>query len=646
MLSVDSADSSWIERLRAHAWRPFVITVWNRTTKVFSIAHTELFGKSKWFENNVPPLRIDASHRVTWASASNGMFSINQGIAHYRIVESEENENENYAISSIETSSGIASKDQVPLAKPAEDSCDVFLKLLWLNPYFGSPIANVTVDPPFRILRHLSVKGYCHVAVIVIEEKDFRRHRTDSLLKEMLLFTERHLSHEEEVELPRFDADSDEDSFTEDISLMQNDSPITSKHSQTEISGGELSQKHLSVPEDNRMILSKSTASHPTSLSALSSSSSSLFSSSDASTIASISIKTSARIRELYIGLPSGRRLRIGQEKYQLGYRPKYPIILVPGFASSALEDWCPNDEGWFRERVWVSITKLGQKVFSGMVGAVKNIVSNSSASSLSSSSSSSSSVQYPPKRNLQTSIATGESISSAVESVEPPKLESEQRQKWLKHLLLQEDGISDPEGIRVRASDGLKAVDYMDPSAKKATTVFSKLIRNLADIGYLENKNLLAAPYDWRLPPSHLEKRDKFFTRLRYNIQYLREANEEKVLLVTHSMGFKCIHYFLWWMQKRKPNWIEKNIAGVIAIASPILGSPLILRSLVPGVCRMGLELFLSGEEMRLITRSFGEFYWLCWHLVFYRCNRKGYRKCTVAFSNWTRLSLQCKGG
>ena len=34
----------------------------------------------------------------------------------------------------------------------------------------------------------------------------------------------------------------------------------------------------------------------------------------------------------------------------------------------------------------------------------------------------------------------------------------------WLEHLMLQPDGVSDPPSIRVRACEGINAVNYLDP--------------------------------------------------------------------------------------------------------------------------------------------------------------------------------------
>ena len=62
------------------------------------------------------------------------------------------------------------------------------------------------------------------------------------------------------------------------------------------------------------------------------------------------------------------------------------------------------------------------------------------------------------------------------------------------------------------------------------------------------------AAPYDWRIPPSKLEQRDAYFTRLRDSIKTSHRVNGQKVVLLGHSMGCRVIQYFLIWCDKKYP--------------------------------------------------------------------------------------------
>ena len=52
--------------------------------------------------------------------------------------------------------------------------------------------------------------------------------------------------------------------------------------------------------------------------------------------------------------------------------------------------------------------------------------------------------------------------------------------------------------------------------------------------------------PYDWRLAFGNLEVRDKYFSRLKFQIEHFVQINDEKVVVVMHSMGsqVKYIQY------------------------------------------------------------------------------------------------------
>jgi phospholipid:diacylglycerol acyltransferase len=90
---------------------------------------------------------------------------------------------------------------------------------------------------------------------------------------------------------------------------------------------------------------------------------------------------------------------------------------------------------------------------------------------------------------------------------------------------------------------------------------------------------------YDWRLPPCKLEERDRYYTFLKHRITALREANNEKVVILGHSMGCKVIHYFLLWVKERfGQKWIDKNIHAMCALGPPFLGAPKSIRTVVSG--------------------------------------------------------------
>src|ERR1700761_3470298 len=68
-----------------------------------------------------------------------------------------------------------------------------------------------------------------------------------------------------------------------------------------------------------------------------------------------------------------------------------------------------------------------------------------------------------------------------------------------------------------------------------------SKVIENLAVVNY-DTNNLILAPYDWRLTPYNLEKRDRYFSRLKTTIEGFKLRI---ILFLGHSncLAFTLIH-------------------------------------------------------------------------------------------------------
>jgi phospholipid:diacylglycerol acyltransferase len=63
---------------------------------------------------------------------------------------------------------------------------------------------------------------------------------------------------------------------------------------------------------------------------------------------------------------------------------------------------------------------------------------------------------------------------------------------------------------------------------------VFSKLIENLADVGY-DGSTMSMMSYDWRLGYELMEKRDGYFTKLKMQVEAHFITSGEKVVLVSH---------------------------------------------------------------------------------------------------------------
>ena len=112
---------------------------------------------------------------------------------------------------------------------------------------------------------------------------------------------------------------------------------------------------------------------------------------------------------------------------------------------------------------------------------------------------------------------------------------------------------------------------------------LWSKLIVNLADIGYTESQIGLFC-YDWRLDAANLERRDRFLTRLRLRIEELVMLSGEKAVVVAHSMGGFNWLYFQGWVTEQDPTWIGRHVEAVVAAGAHFLGAPATLPAMLSG--------------------------------------------------------------
>lgn len=185
-------------------------------------------------------------------------------------------------------------------------------------------------------------------------------------------------------------------------------------------------------------------------------------------------------------------------------------------------------------------------------------------------------------------------------------------------------DGWRDPEGIRVRQKPGLEAMESLlaNDSSGLATKVGAGLLigltSQLATVGFQEGKNLLACGYDWRTPCTKLEERDGRFTALMDDLEDLVAANRgEAAVVVTHSLGGVCAHYFFHWVAQsdigRKRgghSWLKRHIYSFIPIGGPMLGTPYGSHAYLCGDEGQGIApLLVSYANRHLLIRSWGMF-------------------------------------
>eukprot|EP00531_Pseudo-nitzschia_arenysensis_P009967 CAMPEP_0116150462 /NCGR_PEP_ID=MMETSP0329-20121206/19561_1 /TAXON_ID=697910 /ORGANISM="Pseudo-nitzschia arenysensis, Strain B593" /LENGTH=736 /DNA_ID=CAMNT_0003646979 /DNA_START=205 /DNA_END=2415 /DNA_ORIENTATION=+ len=242
----------------------------------------------------------------------------------------------------------------------------------------------------------------------------------------------------------------------------------------------------------------------------------------------------------------------------------KHPVIMIPGFITSGLEVWKGKScmENIFRERVWGGLA----------------------------------SAQYWLR----------------------------ERFCMMENLALNPITGGDPEGIKVRSSQGFAAADYFIGNDWMWGNywVWSKILENLADLDYDSNTMSMEA-YDWRVATKMLEDRDYYFTHLKHRIEAYHKTSGKKVVLTSHSMGAIVIHYFFAWVTANESqgggsggkNWVDEHIHAYVNIAGAHLGVPKAASALTSG--EMSDTVFMGGignVVERFIPRKARKDLWTTW--------------------------------
>lgn len=177
----------------------------------------------------------------------------------------------------------------------------------------------------------------------------------------------------------------------------------------------------------------------------------------------------------------------------------------------------------------------------------------------------------------------------------------------WLDNARLEFDPTTgfarQPAGIEAQVPDfgSVQSVRHLDLRSPSLTGYFEPIIARYESLGYTADKNLLAAPYDFRVAPQQLM--DTYYVQLKQLIEQAqtRSSTMQPVTLVCHSMG--CTH-LLAFLRRQSPAWRQKRIRKVIALGSPWAGSVKSLKAIVVGD---ELEMpLVSPVKMRKLARSF----------------------------------------
>ncbi|BGP12575.1 hypothetical protein JCM10213_004838 [Rhodosporidiobolus nylandii] len=174
----------------------------------------------------------------------------------------------------------------------------------------------------------------------------------------------------------------------------------------------------------------------------------------------------------------------------------------------------------------------------------------------------------------------------------------------WTRAMSLDPFTGLDPPGYKVRAAQGLDAASAFMPGY----WIWQKVIENLAVLDYTYDDLSLAA-YDWRLAYINLEVRDRYFSRLKAQLEFNLQINGKKTVLVSHSMGSTVVLWFMKWVESPEfgnggADWCDKHISDWVNVAGTLLGVPKAMAALLSGEMRDTVE--INQAAVYLLERFF----------------------------------------
>lgn len=145
-------------------------------------------------------------------------------------------------------------------------------------------------------------------------------------------------------------------------------------------------------------------------------------------------------------------------------------------------------------------------------------------------------------------------------------------------------------------------AVDTIDPTWPicYATKAFADLIKEFKKLGYVDGENMLGVGYDWRYFSFDTNKyKDNWFENVKNLIMKTKEKYNQKVVLISHSMGGLMIYKFLHYVGQ---DFVNKYIQRWVMMSAPFLGAAKTLAAAFPGD---NLNLPISGSKVRKLIRT-----------------------------------------
>ena len=159
--------------------------------------------------------------------------------------------------------------------------------------------------------------------------------------------------------------------------------------------------------------------------------------------------------------------------------------------------------------------------------------------------------------------------------------------------------------GVNIDIFDfgGIDGISFIDEEflGVKIIPYFSDYIEYLQKNGYIVGKTLFGCPFDWR---KGLALGNEYWNKMISLVEKAYNLNNEKVVLVGHSLGGNLIHYFL--SEKTTPEWREKYIESSILVAPSFGGSGFGFVSVIEQKIAF-LELIGEEKDMGDLLSSLG---------------------------------------
>mmetsp|Transcript_1417 Transcript_1417/g.2985 ORF Transcript_1417/g.2985 Transcript_1417/m.2985 type:complete len:739 (+) Transcript_1417:101-2317(+) len=243
-----------------------------------------------------------------------------------------------------------------------------------------------------------------------------------------------------------------------------------------------------------------------------------------------------------------GEKSRVGYQLREQNARAKHPVVMIPGFVTTALELWegtsCAKKH--FRQRLW------------GSASMAKTFFSD--------------------------------------------------RQCWRKHLALNPKTGMDPENIRLRAAQGFEGADNFIATY----WVWSKMIENLADVGYDGTTMSMMTydwrlGYEYLEKRDGYFTRLKHTIEAHH-----ATSGEKVVMISHSMGGTVAYYFLQWVVADVKiggggggKKWVEKHVHAFVNIAGTLLGAPKAIPALLSGELKDTATMFPQLGE--LLERYFG---------------------------------------